>query len=83
MKVEILSPGKKIFDDEAISVQMPGTAGLFEVLQNHAPLISSLSEGKIKVKTKSDTHLFDIKSGFVEVLRNNVSILIELNEGSS
>ncbi len=77
MHIEILSPEKKVFTGEADSVQFPGTTGSFGVLNNHAPMIASLKEGVIKLKTGKDEKEFAIKGGFVEVLNNNVSVLIE------
>ena len=77
MHLEILSPEKKVFSGEADSVQFPGTTGSFQVLNNHAPLIASLKEGKIKVVSGKQTTFFTVRGGFVEVLRNNVSVLVE------
>lgn len=77
MQLDILTPEKKIFSGEADAVSFPGTAGAFQVLNHHAPLISSLKEGKVKVRTKKEEKLFTIKSGFVEVLKNKVTVLVE------
>ena len=79
MNVEILTPEKKIFSDEAYGVQMPGVSGSFEVLEKHAPLVSALKAGRLKVLKDKSTHsaLFDIQGGFVEVLNNNVIVLAE------
>ena len=79
MNLEILTPEKKVFSDDVFGVQLPGIAGQFEVLDKHAPLISALKAGRLKVlKSKSgNSSFFDIKSGFVEVLANNVTVLVE------
>ncbi len=77
MHVEILSPEKKVFSGEAEGVQFPGTTGSFEVLNNHAPLIASLKAGKVRVRNGKDLKYFQITGGFVEVLDNKISILIE------
>ncbi len=77
MQLDILSPEKKVFSGDAISVQFPGTTGSFQVLNNHAAMIASLSKGIIKVKTGKDTQSFQIDGGFVEVLNNRVSVLVE------
>jgi F-type H+-transporting ATPase subunit epsilon len=77
MQLDILTPEKKIFSGEADAVSFPGTAGAFQVLNHHAPLISSLKEGRVKVRTKKEEKLFTIKSGFVEVLKNKVTVLVE------
>jgi F-type H+-transporting ATPase subunit epsilon len=79
MNLEILTPEKKLFSGHVYGVQMPGISGSFEVLEKHAPLISALKEGSIKVlKDKQNTlSTFSIKGGFVEVLNNNVTVLVE------
>jgi F-type H+-transporting ATPase subunit epsilon len=79
MNLEILTPEKKVFSDDVFGVQLPGVTGLFEVLDKHAPLISALKAGRIKVlKNKSNNFTFyDIQSGFVEVIANNVTVLVE------
>ena len=85
MNLEILTPEKKIYSDEVYGVQMPGISGSFEVLEKHAPLVSALKAGRIKIlKDKStgsggQNHFayFDIQSGFVEVLNNKVTVLAE------
>lgn len=79
MNLEILTPEKKLFSDDVYGVQLPGVTGLFEVLDKHAPLVSALKSGKIKVLKDKNNHLafFDIQSGFVEVISNNVTVLVE------
>lgn len=77
MNVEILSPEKKVFSGEATSVSFPGTTGAFQVLNSHAPMIASLKKGKIKLVSGKETKYFSITGGFVEVLNNNVSVLVE------
>jgi len=79
MTLEILTPEKKIFSDTVYGVQLPGITGLFEVLDRHAPLVSALKSGMVKVlKDKSSTAVqFNIQSGFVEVLQNKVMVLVE------
>ncbi|MEJ2593928.1 MAG: ATP synthase F1 subunit epsilon [bacterium] len=79
MQVEIITPDKEIFKGEAILVQLPGIDGSFEILNNHAPLISALKDGKIKVKKtkESGDEFYDIKGGVIEVLNNKVLILAE------
>lgn len=76
MKLEIITPEKKLFEGKVKLVQVPGTAGSFEILKNHAPIISTLSGGTIKVITDTDQQqLIDIVSGIIEVKSNNISIL--------
>ena len=79
MNLEILTPEKKLFSADVYGVQLPGVCGLFEVLNRHAPLVSALKEGKIKVLKDKNNHLafFTIQSGFVEVLNNKVTVLVE------
>jgi F-type H+-transporting ATPase subunit epsilon len=78
MNLEILTPEKKLFSDDVYGVQLPGTDGLFEVLDKHAPLVSALGKGVIKVlKDKSATQSYSIRGGFVEVLNNRATVLVE------
>jgi len=85
MNLEILTPEKKLYSGEVYGVQMPGISGSFEVLEKHAPLVSALKAGRLKVlKDKpsgsgGQNHLafFDIQSGFVEVINNKVTVLVE------
>ena len=78
MTLEILTPEKKIFSGEVYGVQLPGIFGLFEVLDKHAPMVSALKAGKMKIlKDKSSSSSFDIESGFVEVLNNKATVLVE------
>ncbi len=79
MNLEILTPEKKLFSDDVFGVQLPGVTGLFEVLDKHAPIISALKKGRIKVLKDKNNHLafFDIQSGFVEVISNTVTVLVE------
>ena len=76
MKLEIITPEKRLFDGNIRLVQVPGTKGSFEVLKNHAPIISTLTQGKIKVITEQGIEeFFEIKSGIIEVKANFISIL--------
>ena len=77
MTVEIITPEKQIFSGEATAVRLPGKAGLFEVLNNHAPIISTLTKGKIRVISESETFFFEITGGVVEVMMNKVQALVE------
>jgi F-type H+-transporting ATPase subunit epsilon len=72
---------KLTYSGEVIGVQLPGTAGSFEVLDNHAPLVSALKAGQLKILVeKNRNELFKIQGGFVEVLNNKVTVLIEGSE---
>ncbi len=78
MILEILTPEKKIFSGDVYGVQLPGIDGMFEVLEKHAPLVSALKNGKLKIlKDKTATSSYEIQSGFVEVLNNVTSVLVE------
>ena len=81
MTLEILTPEKKLFSGEVYGVQLPGIAGLFEVLDKHAPLVSALGKGTLKVlRDKHNYSSFSIQSGFVEVLNNKATVLVEGGE---
>lgn len=75
MFVELISPEKVYYSGECIMVRVPGKKGSFSVLDNHAPLISSLEGGEVKI-TIADNNvlLFDVDSGYIEVKGNRVSI---------
>jgi F-type H+-transporting ATPase subunit epsilon len=80
MELEILTPVKKLFSDTVYGVQLPGIGGSFEVLDKHAPLVSALKAGKLKVlkdKSMKNVSLYTIQSGFVEVLNNKITVLVE------
>ena len=77
MQLEILSPEKTLFTGEVDSVIFPGSQGKFQILNNHASIISSLSQGNIDYKINSKTNQVKIKRGIVEVLKNKISALIE------
>ena len=78
MTLEILTPERKIFSGEVYGVQLPGISGLFEVLDKHAPLVSALKVGKLKIlKDKNNHSYYNIQSGFVEVLNNKTTVLGE------
>lgn len=77
MLLEIITPDKKVFAGEVTSVSVPGTNGRFEMLNNHAPIISTLLNGKVKVKDKEGVKTFDVKGGVVENLHNKIIILAE------
>ena len=78
MQLEILTPEHKVFSGTVYGVQLPGIEGSFEILDKHAPLIATLGQGKMKIlKYKNQTELYEITSGFVEVLNNKATVLIE------
>ena len=78
MKVIVLTPEKEIYKGEVKSVQVPGINGGFEILNNHAPIVAALSSGRIKIiDILGSNKTFNIKKGFVEVLKNEVSLLVQ------
>ncbi len=77
MFLEIITPDKKVFSGEVTSVLVPGTAGQFQILKNHAPIISTLTNGKVKIKTATGTQIFEVNGGVVEVLKNRIVVLAE------
>ena len=77
MKLEIITPEKTIYSGNVDLVQVPGKKGSFEVLEFHAPIISTLENGKIKILEKGNEKFFNTKGGVIEVKENNVIILVE------
>ncbi len=77
MTLEILSAEEKIFSGEVDSIIFPGSDGQFQVLNNHAPLISTLVSGEIKYSANSNNSSVKIKGGIVEILENKINALIE------
>lgn len=78
MILEILTPEQKIFSGDVYGVQLPGIGGSFELLDRHAPMVSALKDGMLKIlKDKTETVSYSIKSGFVEVLNNKTTVLVE------
>lgn len=75
MQLEILTPEKKIFAGEVSLVTFPGAEGSFQVLDDHAPMISLLREGAVEYKGKDGSQNVKISGGVVEVLRNKVIVL--------
>jgi F-type H+-transporting ATPase subunit epsilon len=79
MNLEILTPERKIYSGDVYGIQLPGIDGLFEVLERHAPLVSALKPGRMKILKDRNNHVafYQIQSGFVEVLNNSVTVLVE------
>ena len=78
MTLEILTPERKIFSVDVYGVILPGISGLFEVLDKHAPMVSALKDGKLKIlKDKNSSSAYTIQGGFVEVLNNKTTVLVE------
>lgn len=84
MHIEIISPDKSFFKGEVKSVTVPGRKGEFQVLNDHAPIISTLGAGQVTVNTGSgDILLYDITGGVIEVRKNKIILLIEGTDNGS
>jgi F-type H+-transporting ATPase subunit epsilon len=80
MQLDILTPERKVYSGKVYGISLPGTEGSFSILENHAPMIASLGKGKMKVikdKNSGSTETYEISGGFVEMLNNKASVLIE------
>ncbi|MGB0368636.1 MAG: ATP synthase F1 subunit epsilon [Flavobacteriales bacterium] len=78
MNLEIVTPDEKIFEGEAKHVQLPGKEGLFGIMDKHAPIVATLTKGKIKVEAvDGDIQHFEIGGGVVEMNNNKVIVLAE------
>ncbi len=78
MKVKITKPDSTLYDGDAKLVQLPGTGGKFEILKDHAPIISSLQKGVIRLIDNDDKeHTFDIRGGVVKSQQNDLLILVQ------
>ena len=76
MTLKIVSPERIEFEGKVESVKVPGMMGNFEILTNHAPIISSLKKGVVEYDGKQ----LEIMGGFVAVQKNEVSICVEISE---
>ncbi len=78
MQLEIITPEHKVFEGQVSSVQLPGVDGKFEILNNHAPIISTLIKGNVRViDTNNNTELFEINGGVIEMQNNKIIVLAE------
>lgn len=77
LSVDILTPDGEVYSGEVTGVQVQGTDGRFEVLFNHAPIISTLSPGQIVLRTSEGDKVFKSGEGVIEVIKNKVIILVE------
>ncbi len=78
MIVEIITPEKRLFEGESIMIKVPGTKGSFQILNSHAPIVSTLDKGTITVRQPNNDEVsFDINSGLVECKNNKIIILVE------
>jgi len=78
MLLEIIAPDQNLYSGEVDLIQVPGSKGSFEILKNHAPIISTLDKGKIKVvDQKGQTIFFDVDGGVIEANNNKITVLAE------
>ena len=78
MYLEIITPDKKVFEGEVKLIQLPGSGGTFEILKNHAPIISTLEKGTIKIEDMNNKQqFFEIDGGVVENKANKIIVLVE------
>jgi F-type H+-transporting ATPase subunit epsilon len=78
MKIEIITPDKTIYDGEIKSVRVPGKKGSFQVLKDHAPIISTLDNGPVRmVDEENNEVIYEIGGGIIEVKANKVIILAD------
>ena len=78
LTLRIVSPERIVFTGEVDSVMVPGAVGPFEILNNQAPIISTLVEGKVEYTVKEVKTELQIVGGFVEVKKNNVDLCVEI-----
>ena len=77
MNLVILSPDKEIFSGAVKSVKVPGSDGSFEMLENHAAIVSSLGKGEVRIiKANGERMTFAVNGGFVEMLNNEAALLV-------
>ena len=78
MTLEILTPERKLYSGNVYGIQLPGVDGSFEILDKHAPMVSALKKGRLKIlKDKSTFENYTIEGGFVEILNNRTTVLVE------
>jgi F-type H+-transporting ATPase subunit epsilon len=76
MKIEIITPDKKIYDGEIKSVRVPGKKGSFQVLKDHAPIISTLDSGPVRMVDQDNNEIiYNISGGVIEVKANKIILL--------
>ena len=77
MRLEIISPEKTLFSGDVELVTLPGMAGKFTILNNHAPIISSLIAGRLTYRAKGEDNELEISGGFIESKSNTITVCID------
>ena len=80
MQLQILTPDKAVFDGEVQALLVPGAAGPFEILKDHAPILSSLVPGELRVKAEGKETYFNVSGGFLEFHANKAVVLAKAAE---
>jgi F-type H+-transporting ATPase subunit epsilon len=75
--LEIITPDGSFYNGTVTSATFPGALGIFQVLNNHAPIISALDKGLLSYVNEEGKHSFEIDGGVVEVLKNKITVLAE------
>lgn len=78
MHLEIITPDKKVYEGEVRLIQLPGSKGAFEILKDHAPIISTLNKGVLKIQDMDGKEqLFEVDGGVIENKANKIIVLVE------
>ncbi|MFM2385376.1 MAG: synthase subunit epsilon [Bacteroidota bacterium] len=80
MKLDIITPERKIYEGDVYGIVVPGVEGYFELLDNHAPIVAAIGNGKLKVlvdKTGNNSEEYKVSGGFVEMSSNKTMVLLE------
>ena len=77
MTIEIITPDVVLYEGDATYVGLPGSDGSLGILNNHAPLVTTLKAGEIVVKIENNEEVFQVKGGTVEVLNNHITVLAQ------
>lgn len=77
MELNIITPDQAVYNGDATSVTVPGSAGSFEILKDHAPIISTLDDGDVIIRNNKETEVIRIKGGVVEVRDDKITVLAE------
>lgn len=79
MYLEVITPGKTLYQGEIVSIHVPGSMGSFTVLKNHAPIISTLEKGELRIITsEKNSESIGIVGGIIEVKKNNIIVLADI-----
>jgi F-type H+-transporting ATPase subunit epsilon len=79
VNLEVITPGRTLYQGEIVSINVPGTKGSFTVLKNHAPIISTLEKGELKILTiEKKKESITITGGIIEVKKNKVIVLADI-----